>query len=175
MNKQRALLFIPVAVFAVLVVFFWRGLSLDPNKMPSALLNKPVPPFSLPRLENPQEFRTQSILQGKVSLLNVWATWCVTCREEHAFLNKLKQQGVAIIGVDYKDNTQDAQRWIAELGNPYTEILTDVDGRFGLNLGVFGAPETYVVDKQGVIRYKHIGDLNQKVWDENVKPIFDSL
>ncbi len=114
MNKQRLLLFIPLVIFGVLAAFFWRGLSLDPNKMPSALLNKPVPPFSLPRLENPQEVLTQSIFQGKVSLLNVWATWCVVCRDEHTFLNKLKQQGVHIIGIDYKDNLQDGQRWIAE-------------------------------------------------------------
>jgi cytochrome c biogenesis protein CcmG/thiol:disulfide interchange protein DsbE len=175
MNKQRALLFIPLVVFAVLAVFFWRGLSLDPNKMPSALLDKPVPPFSLPRLQNPEELRTQSLLQGRVSLLNVWGTWCVTCRDEHAFLNKLKQQGVYIIGIDYKDNQQDAQRWIAELGNPYADIISDEDGRLGLDLGVFGAPETYVVDRQGIIRYKYIGDLNQKVWDDTIKPIFDSL
>lgn len=175
MNKQRLFLFIPLVVFTVLALFFWRGLSLDPNKMPSALLDKPVPPFSLPRLENPQELRTHSLLQGKVSLLNVWATWCVTCRAEHAFLNQLKQQGVHIIGIDYKDNLQDAQRWIAELGNPYADIVSDEDGRLGLDLGVFGAPETYVVDKQGIIRYKYIGDLNQKVWDETIQPIFKSM
>ncbi len=175
MNRQRVFLFIPLVVFAVLAAFFWRGLSLDPNEMPSALLDKPVPQFSLPRLENPQELRTQNLFQGKVSLLNVWATWCVTCRDEHAFLNKLKQQGVYIIGIDYKDNRQDAQRWIAELGNPYADIISDEDGRLGLDLGVFGAPETYVVDRQGIIRYKYIGDLNQKVWDDTIKPIFDSL
>jgi cytochrome c biogenesis protein CcmG/thiol:disulfide interchange protein DsbE len=175
MNKQRIFLFIPLVVFAVLAAFFWRGLSLDPNKMPSALLDKPVPQFSLPRLENLQELRTQDLFQGKVSLLNVWATWCVTCRDEHAFLNKLKQQGVHIIGIDYKDNPQDAQRWIAELGNPYADIVSDEDGRFGLDLGVFGAPETYIIDKQGIIRYKYIGDLNQKVWDETIQPIMNSL
>ena len=175
MNKQRLFLFIPLAIFVVLVGFFFRGLSLNPNDMPSALLNKAVPKFSLPRLENPQERRTESILLGKVSLLNVWATWCVTCREEHAFLNQLKSQGIYIVGLDYKDNNADAQRWIAELGNPYDEILVDEDGKVGLDLGVFGAPETYVVDKQGIIRYKYIGDLNQKVWDETIQPIFKSL
>ncbi|RYY75281.1 MAG: DsbE family thiol:disulfide interchange protein [Gammaproteobacteria bacterium] len=175
MSKQRLFLFTPLGIFVVLVGFFFRGLSLDPNEMPSALLNKPVPKFSLPRLENPQETRSENILQGKVSLLNVWATWCVTCRQEHAFLNQLKNQGMHIIGLDYKDNSADAQRWIAELGNPYDEILVDEDGRVGLDLGVFGAPETYVVDKQGVIRYKYIGDLNQKVWDETIKPIVNSL
>lgn len=175
MSKQRLLLFIPVVLFAVLGALFFRGLSLDPNEMPSALLNKSVPKFSLPRLANPQELQSENILQGKVSLLNVWATWCITCREEHAFLNQLKAQGVHIVGLDYKDNTVDAQRWIATLGNPYDEILVDEDGRVGLDLGVFGAPETYVVDKQGVIRYKHIGDLNQKVWSETIQPIFKAL
>lgn len=143
--------------------------------MPSALLNKPVPSFSLARLENPEERRTESILQGKITLINVWATWCVTCRQEHAFLNQLKNQGFNILGIDYKDNTQDAQRWIAELGNPYTDILIDQDGRFGLDLGVFGAPETYVVDKQGIVRYKHIGDLNQTVWDKTLLPVIQGI
>lgn len=175
MNKQRLLLFIPLAVFVVLALFFWRGLSLNPNDMPSALLNKPVPKFSLPRLENLQELRSENILIGKVTLLNVWATWCVTCREEHAFLNQLNKQGMHIIGVDYKDITPDAQRWIAELGNPYDDIIVDEEGRLGLDLGVFGAPETYVVDKQGIIRYKHLGDLNQKVWDETIQPIVKAL
>jgi len=175
MNKQRLFLFIPLAVFMVLLGFFFRGLSLNPNDMPSALLNKSVPKFSLPRLENPQETRTESILLGKVSLLNVWATWCVTCREEHAFLNQLKSQGMHIVGLDYKDNNADALRWIAELGNPYDEIVVDEDGKVGLDLGVFGAPETYVVDKKGIIRYKYIGDLNQKVWDETIQPIVSSL
>lgn len=175
MNKQRLFLFIPVAVFAVLVVLFWRGLSLDPNEMPSALLNKPVPKFSLPRLENAQDSRNENLLQGRVTLLNVWATWCVTCREEHAFLNQLQKTGIHIIGIDYKDNTVDAQRWIAELGNPYDDIIVDEEGRLGLDLGVFGAPETYVVDKRGVIRYKHIGDLNQKVWTETIQPIVKAL
>lgn len=175
MNKQRLFLFIPVVVFIVLAAFFWRGLSLNPNDMPSALLNKPAPAFSLPRLENMDEFRTESILQGKITLLNVWATWCVTCREEHAFLNQLQKRGIHIVGVDYKDNLQDAQRWIAELGNPYDDIIVDEEGQLGLDLGVFGAPETYVIDKKGVIRYKHIGDLNQKVWQETIQPIVKSL
>lgn len=175
MNKQRLLLFIPLIIFGVLAVLFFRGLSLDPNSMPSALLNKPVPKFSLPRLENPTAQRTESLVQGKVTLINVWATWCVTCRAEHAFLNQLKQQGVHIVGIDYKDDTADAQRWISELGNPYDEIVIDAEGRLGLDLGVFGAPETYVVDKNSIIRYKHIGDLNQKVWDETIAPIVQSL
>lgn len=180
MTKQRLFLFLPLTIFIVLAIFFWRGLSLDPNAMPSALLNKPVPAFSLPVLpapENPAGMlrASQDILKGQVSLLNVWATWCVTCRQEHEFLNQLKAQGVTIIGINYKDNNEDAQNWLAELHNPYLLSVIDADGRLGINLGVFGAPETYVVDKQGVIRYKHIGDVNQRVWEESIKPVYDSL
>ena len=180
MNKQRFFLFIPLAIFVVLGILFWRGLSLDPNEMPSALLNKPVPAFELPVLhapENPNGLvsANQEMLKGKVSLLNVWATWCVTCRQEHEFLNTLSAQGVIIYGINYKDNAEDAQRWLAELHNPYEFSVVDEDGRLGLNLGVFGAPETYVLDKNGVIRYKHIGDVNVQVWEKTIKPIVDSL
>lgn len=180
MNKQRWFLFIPLIIFTILAVLFWRGLSLNPNDMPSALLNKPVPGFELPVLpapENPPGLvtATSEMLKGKVSLLNVWATWCVTCRQEHEFLNSLKEQGILIYGINYKDNNEDAQRWLAELHNPYVFSVTDNDGRLGLNLGVFGAPETYVLDKQGVIRYKHIGDVNAENWNSTIKPIFDSL
>jgi len=180
MNKQRLFLFIPLVIFAVLVVLFWRGLSLNPNEMPSALLNKPVPVFELPLLsapENPKGLTSanQEMLKGKVSLLNVWATWCTTCRQEHEFLNTLKTQGIPIYGINYKDNTEDARQWLAELHNPYVYSVIDEDGRLGLNLGVFGAPETYVIDKRGVIRYKHIGDVNAQVWEKTIKPIVDSL
>lgn len=180
MNKQRLFLFIPVAIFVLLGVLFWRGLSLNPNEMPSALLNKPVPAFELPVLpapENPQGLvsANEKMLKGKASLLNVWATWCTTCRQEHEFLNTLKAQGILIYGINYKDNSEDAQQWLAELHNPYVYSVTDEDGRLGLNLGVFGAPETYVIDKQGVIRYKHIGDVNAQVWTTIIKPIVDSL
>ncbi|MES2826145.1 MAG: DsbE family thiol:disulfide interchange protein [Pseudomonadota bacterium] len=175
MIKQRLMLFVPLIIFSLLAILFWRGLSLDPNSMPSALLDKPVPKFSLPRLEDVQQTRDESMFKGRVTLLNVWATWCDTCHIEHAFLNELKQQGVHIIGVDHKDNTIDAQRWIAQLGNPYADIILDEDGRFGLDLGVFGLPETYVVDKQGIIRYKHIGNVNQEVWNSTLSPLIKQL
>ncbi len=180
MNKQRLFLFAPLVIFAILAVLFWRGLSLNPNDMPSALLNKPVPIFELPVLpapENPDGLVTANaeLFKGKVSLVNVWATWCVTCRQEHEFLNKLRAQGVTIYGINYKDNNEDAQKWLAELHNPYVFSVVDNDGRLGLDLGVFGAPETYVVDKSGIIRYKHIGDVNEKNWDATIKPVYDSL
>ena len=180
MNKQRLMLFIPLAVFAVLALLFWRGLSLDPHAMPSALLNKPVPAFRLPVLpaaENPAGVQEvdESIFKGQVSLLNVWATWCVTCRVEHEFLNQLKREGVAIYGVNYKDDSAAAQQWLRDLHNPYVLSVMDVDGRLGLNLGVFGAPETYVIDKQGIIRYKHIGDVNAQVWQQTLEPLVKQL
>lgn len=180
MNKQRLFLFIPVVVVAGLAALFWRGLSLDPNEMPSALLNKSVPAFDLPVVpapENPQGLVTASheMLKGKVSLLNVWATWCLPCRQELPFFNTLKAQGVPIYGINYKDDREEAQRWLAEFHNPFVFSVLDADGRLGINLGVFGYPETYVVDKQGVIRYKHIGEMDANSWEKTIKPIFDSL
>jgi len=180
MNSQRLMLFAPLAVFVVLGLLFWRGLSLDPNYMPSALLDKPVPEFDLPVLparENPigLEHASAGLLKGKASLLNVWATWCVTCRQEHEFLVTLKNQGVPIYGINYKDNSQDAEQWLAKLHNPYVFSVIDSEGHLGMDLGVYGAPETYVLDKQGVIRYKHIGDVNSQVWAETLKPLLDQL
>lgn len=180
MNKQRLFLFVPLAIFALLALLFWRGLSLDPSEMPSALLNKPVPVFELPVIpapENPRGLVTanQEMLKGKVSLLNVWATWCLPCRQELPFFNTLKAQGVQIYGINYKDDNAEAQRWLSEFHNPFVFSVLDADGRLGVNLGVFGYPETYVVDKQGVIRYKHIGEMNVQIWEKTIKPIVDSL
>lgn len=180
MNKQRIILFIPIIVFFLLSILLWRGLFNDPTKLPSALLNKPVPVFNLPVLkaqENPEgvEQASNSIFKGEVSLLNVWATWCVTCKQEHDYLMTLKEQGVRIIGVNYKDNITGAEKWLKDLLNPYYLSVIDQDGRFGLDLGVYGAPETYIVDKNAIIRYKHTGEVNEQVWLETLKPIMDSL
>lgn len=180
MNKQRLFLFVPLVIFIILGVLFWRGLSLNPNDMPSALIDKPLPIFNLPILpaaENPAALTrgNEQLLKGKVALLNVWATWCVTCRQEHEFLVKLKQQGVIIYGINYKDDPIAAQQWLAELHNPYQFSVVDAEGHLGLDLGVFGAPETYVIDKSGVIRYKHIGDVNEQVWNEKLKPLINRL
>ncbi len=172
---QRLKLFIPLVVFALLAVLFWRGLDLDPNAMPSALIDKPVPAFDLPSLEKPDERVTQAIFQGEISLLNVWATWCPTCYAEHTFLVTLAEQGVRIIGINYKDDPTAAQKWLRDLHNPYVVSVLDQDGRLGLNLGVFGAPETYVVDRQGIIRYKHIGAVDERVWQGTLEPLLKSL
>lgn len=159
-------LFIPFAVFVVLAVVLLRGLERDPSHLPSALIDQPVPAFSLPNLLEPGERVSEEVFQGHVSLLNVWATWCPSCRVEHGFLNRLSEQGVRIIGMDYKDEDAAARRWLEELGNPYAVTFADRDGTLGVDLGVFGAPETYLVDSEGVIRAKHVGVMNDKVWAE---------
>jgi cytochrome c biogenesis protein CcmG, thiol:disulfide interchange protein DsbE len=176
MTKQRLILLIPLAIFLLLGILFWRGLSLNPGEMPSALLNKPVPVFTLAE-ENPQQLLQASNqnLLGQVSLLNVWATWCTTCRIEHEFLNKLKAQGIKIYGINYKDNQEAAQRWLQELHNPYIFSIFDEQGLLGIDLGVFGAPETFVIDKKGVIRYKHVGDVNEQVWTKDLEPLVKQL
>lgn len=171
MLKARLTLFIPLVVFVVLAILFWRGLSLDPNAMPSALIGKPVPKFYLPTLEDTDRLVDQEIFKGKASLLNVWATWCPTCYAEHAYLMTLAEQGVTIFGINYKDKTPEAQKWLKDLHNPYALNVIDADGRLGLDLGVFGAPETYVVDKEGIIRYKHIGVVDEKVWTQQLQPL----
>lgn len=172
---SRLKLFIPLMIFVVLAAFFWRGLSLDPTDMPSALIDRPMPVFSLPTVNDASKVVSESDLKGEVTLLNVWATWCISCRVEHPYLVELAEQGVKIVGVNYKDDVQEAQKWLKNLHNPYAYSIVDADGRLGIDLGVFGAPETYVLDRQGVIRYKHVGVIDNKVWTEQIKPIVDAL
>lgn len=172
---QRLKLFIPLVVFFVLAVLFWRGLSLDPTRMPSALIDKPVPEFELPTLKDADRRVGRDLFHDQVSLLNVWATWCVSCRVEHPYLVKLAQEGVPIYGVNYKDDVTAARKWLRDLHDPYVLSVVDADGRLGIDLGVFGAPETYVVDKAGVIRYKHVGVVDERIWLQTLKPIVDSL
>lgn len=171
---KRIALFLPLILFTVLAVFLWRGLSLDPNAMPSALLDKPWPAFSLPTLENSSNI-TEKDMQGRKALINVWATWCVTCRVEHPFLMQLANKGVTLMGINYKDKTDEARQWLKEKGNPFQFTIVDADGKLGIDLGVFGAPETYFIDSHGVIRYKHVGDLNERVWEEKLHAIWDTL
>lgn len=171
----RFKLFLPLLIFALLAVLFWRGLSIDPTEMPSALIDRPVPEFKLPTLERPDVLSDQSLFKGRITLLNVWATWCVSCRVEHPFLVKLAEQGVRIVGVNYKDDAAAARKWLQELHNPYELSLSDSEGYLGLDLGVFGAPETYVVDSGGVIRYKHVGVLDERVWQEVIGPVLSVI
>jgi len=171
---KRAYLFVPLIFFIALVVLFARGLKLDPTEMPSALLDQSVPEFNLPSLASEQRLLTRADLIGQVSLINVWGTWCPSCMHEHPYLMKLANQ-VPIIGVNYKDVRVDANQWLQKLGNPYVINVFDEKGTLGIDLGVFGAPETYVIDRQGMVRYKHVGVVNERVWQERLKPVVDRL
>jgi cytochrome c biogenesis protein CcmG/thiol:disulfide interchange protein DsbE len=174
----RFKLFIPLIIFAVLSIFFWKGLSLDPSAMPSALIDKSFPEFSLPRLGDGNESVTMASradIVGEITLVNVWATWCVACKVEHPYLNQLAEAGVRIIGLNYKDDSNAARQWLQKLGNPYQWNIVDQEGKLGIDLGVFGAPETYLLDQKGVIRYKHVGVVDQSVWDEKFLPVIAGL
>lgn len=178
MNKK--LLFIPLILFMGLVVMFTTQLfdnahGDDPTKLESVLVGKPVPAFRLSNLFDEHQYYDQRLFQGKPMLLNVWATWCPTCHAEHQFLNTLAHQGVNIVGLNYKDDRAKAMAWLNHAGNPYAVNLFDRDGMFGLDLGVYGAPETFVIDGQGVIRYRHIGDVNAQNWQTKLEPLYQQL
>lgn len=168
-------LFIPLLIFAVFAVALYLGLGRDPSAMPSALIGKPVPEFALPSLVEAGQTLDRSLFKGRVTLLNVWATWCVSCRVEHPYLLKLASQGVAIVGLDYKDDSAAARQWLVEGGNPYTAVIVDADGHLGVDLGVFGAPETYLVDRDGVIRFKRVGVIDERVWVQELAPLYRNL
>ncbi len=172
---KRLKLFVPLFIFVVLAGFFWRGLSLDPQAMPSALIDKSFPEFSMPMLLDETKLATKDDLLGEYTLVNIWATWCVACRIEHPFFNKLKEQGVRIVGLNYRDEAPAAREWLEDLGNPYQWSIFDPEGRLGIDLGVFGAPETYILDKNGFIRYKHVGIVDQRVWDDKLLPVINEL
>ncbi|MCB1616930.1 MAG: DsbE family thiol:disulfide interchange protein [Pseudomonadales bacterium] len=171
---KKLFYFLPLVFFFVLAAFLLKGLELDPSAMPSALIDKPVPSFQLDTLES-DTVMTEKDLTSKVLLLNVWATWCVSCRIEHPYLLKMAETGVNIVGLNYKDNDEQARAWLAELGNPYLFNLRDNNGKLGLDLGVFGAPETFVIDKRGVIRFRHVGVIDDRIWTEILKPVVDQL
>lgn len=157
--------FIPLFIFLALSWFLWKGLSIDPQKLPSALIGKKVPPFDLPLLEDSRLHLTEKALQGRVSLLNVWASWCEACRLEHPYLMDIARlQQVAVYGIDYKDDVAAARHWLQQYGSPYQAVGFDVDGKVGINLGVYGTPETFLIDRHGVIRYKVVGPLMPDVW-----------
>jgi len=176
----RLKLFIPLLIFVVMAVFLWRGLALDPTDLPSALIDKTLPPFNLPELnENTsilekRKFLTNEDLTFKPYLLNVWATWCPSCKHEHPYLVKLKERGIPIVGLNYKDDAKAAMIWLERLDDPYAINLFDENGALGLDLGVYGAPETYLIDGDGVIRYRHVGVVDEKVWNEHFASYFSA-
>lgn len=169
---KRFKLFIPFIVFAILSVFLYVGLSLDPNELPSVLVGKPVPEFSLPSLDDETKMLTPQDMKGKPYLLNVWATWCPSCKYEHPYLLKLAKAGVPIYGINYKDDSEKARLLLEKTGNPYLANIVDVEGSLIMALGVYGAPETFVVDAEGVIRYKLVGVVDEKIWTNEMAPVY---
>jgi cytochrome c biogenesis protein CcmG/thiol:disulfide interchange protein DsbE len=166
----------PLALFVVLLGFLVVGLKLDPREVPSPLIGKPAPTFELPRLDDPSQTIGKADLAGKVWMLNVWASWCVACREEHPLLVDFARRNlVPIYGLDYKDERADALGWLSRMGNPYLASLSDTKGRVGIDFGVYGVPETFIIDKQGVIRFKHIGPLTPEVLKDQVEPLIRKL
>jgi len=162
---------VPLAIFFVLVAFLYRGLSLDPKRVPSPLVGKPMPEFSLPRLQDPAATLSDTDLKGRVSILNIWATWCVSCRAEHEVLLLLaKSDKVDIYGLNYKDERAKAKQWLVQLGDPYVANAFDADGRTGIDWGVYGAPETFIMDREGIIRHKHIGPLSVDALNNEILP-----
>jgi cytochrome c biogenesis protein CcmG/thiol:disulfide interchange protein DsbE len=178
---KRALFLLPVAVFLAIASWFAWGLlaDRDPSEVPSALIDKPVPQFNLgpiPGLDVPGLSRADLAETQQPILLNVFASWCQPCRAEHPIMMRLAERdGVKIYGVNYKDQPQDAKQWLANLGNPYARIGQDLDGRAGIQLGVYGVPETYVIGPSGLIRYKHVGPITPKALREDILPLLDKL
>ena len=170
----RLKLFLPLILFGIMALFLFRGLSLDPKELPSALIDQPLPEFQLRSLGEDRLLSRQDVV-GKAGLFNVWATWCVSCRVEHPYLQRLADMGIPIYGINYKDEDGDALRWLEELGNPYVANIVDSEGSLGLDLGVYGAPETYLVDARGVIRYRHVGIVDERVWTTVLEPIYTEI
>lgn len=166
----------PLGIFIVLAVFLGLGLKLNPREVPSPLINKPAPQFVLPELQAPNKIVASREMLGQVWLLNVWASWCAACSQEHPLLVDLaRTSGVPIYGLDYKDKREDALVWLRDRGNPYVSTAFDGDGRTGIDYGVYGVPETFVIDRSGVIRYKQIGPLTADVLLSKIMPLVRAL
>jgi cytochrome c biogenesis protein CcmG, thiol:disulfide interchange protein DsbE len=167
---------LPLGIFVLLVVLLAFGLTQDPKKVPSPLIDKAAPAFTLPRLANLSETFSPQDMAGKVWVLNVWASWCVSCRAEHEIIKKLsRMQMVDIVGLNYKDEVVDGKRWLQQLGNPYTFSVVDRDGRVGIDWGVYGVPETFIIGKDGLIKYKHIGPVTAQSLQDDIIPRLKAL
>ena len=167
---------LPLGIFLLLALFLALGLKLDPREVPSPLIDKPAPAFAAPALARPNEQIQRDALLGKVWVLNVWASWCVACRDEHPVLLAFaKRAGVPIYGLNYKDQRADALGWLSQFGNPYTDSVFDADGRIGIDYGVYGVPETFVIDRQGTIRLKHIGPVTPEVLRDKIEPLLKKV
>jgi len=167
---------IPLAAFAVLAVFLGRGLSLNPREVPSPLIGKPAPTFTLTRLNDAATSVKSADLQGKVWVLNVWASWCGPCRDEHPlWVEFARRSKVPIVGLNYKDQRANALNWLRQLGDPYAMSLFDGDGKVAIDWGVYGVPETFVIDRQGIVRFKHVGPVTPEVLGGKIEPLLKSL
>lgn len=171
---KRAL--VPLGIFLVIAGFLYAGLDLNPRQVPSPLVGKPAPNFELPVLGAPERRFGPAEMKGRPWMLNVWASWCVTCREEHPVLVALaKKKLVPILGLNYKDKPEEAIAWLRHFGDPYDLSIVDAEGRVGIDYGVYGVPETYVMDRDGVIRFKHIGALTPEVLENRILPLLKTL
>ena len=174
--KRTAKFLIPLALFLIAIGFLFKGLFLDPHEVPSPLVGKPAPAFTAPLLSDSGNSFNTADMKGKVWLLNVWASWCVACRDEHPVLVAIAKTGIVdTYGLDYKDTDLEAQAVIDANGNPYKQIATDVDGKIGIDYGVYGVPETYLIDKAGVIRYKQIGPITEEAFFSKILPLIREL
>lgn len=160
---------VPLSIFLLFSILLWKGLWLNPHYLPSVQVGRKLPEFNLQSLQTASTFSAKQF-NGQVSLLNVWASWCSACAEEQVFLLKLSQEGVPIYGLNYKDKPQDALQWLNEWGNPYQAIGKDVNGKVAIDLGVYGAPETFLIDANGEIQFRHAGPLNETVWEQEFVP-----
>ncbi len=174
---MKALKFvIPLAVFALLAIFLAVGLTRDPREVPSPFIGKAAPAFRIEQLHDAKLAFSPADMKGKVWMLNVWASWCVSCRVEHPLLVDMSRRGlVPIVGLDYKDKRDDGMQWLSKFGNPYALSAFDVDGAVGIDYGVYGVPETFVIDKEGVIRYKQIGPITPEALEKKIMPLLKSL
>ena len=166
----------PLAIFVILTAFLVKGLFLNPREVPSPLIDKPAPGFFLPQLHAPERNFSPASMKGQVWILNVWASWCEACRDEHPVLVDFAKRGVApLLGLNYKDRRADALEWLKRFGDPYSTSIVDAEGKVGIDYGVYGVPETYVIDKQGIIRYKRIGPVTPEIVQNKLIPLITDL
>ncbi len=166
---------LPLVAFVALVGLLWVGLSLDPRALPSPLIGREAPSFDLPELRDPETRFTSAEMLGKPALFNVWASWCVTCRQEHPMLAELRRVGVPVYGLNYKDTRSDALRFLARFGDPYNAIGFDESGMVGIDWGVYATPETFLMDRHGMIRFKHIGMITPDIIEQKILPLYRQL
>jgi cytochrome c biogenesis protein CcmG/thiol:disulfide interchange protein DsbE len=174
-TRKIIALSVPLLLFLVVCFFLFKGLYTDPRKLDSALIGQPVPEFTLQDIYDENKQYDASIFKGKKMLLNVWATWCPTCYAEHKFLNQLAGQDIYIVGMNYKDERKKAIRWLTDLKDPYKISLFDENGMLGMDLGVYGAPETFFIDSKGIIQYRHVGDLNARIWKDELSELYNGM